>query len=758
MQPPKSRKIVACGSEKLVFVLILVNMAFYTCFGQANDKNVVVDSLSKLIQKERNPSTRVRLLLERAIQLPSSNYDQAIHDATSALDHYRAKYDEKGMVNAYVALGSINHQQKAYRNALYYDSLAMALAEKVNFSEGKVLAYRNLGREYAAIGNILDAKSSYEKALELELALKNKDLVRLISNYNQLGIVSRIVGKFEESVAYLSEGIQLAEKNGQIRMLAQMYMNLGNTYNETSNYQEAANMHLKSVKIKERLDDRLGLGQSFTNLSIVFLAAKEFDKAISYLRKSQQINAAFKNYKGLGLNASNLAIIYIEKGEVDSVSLFFKEAIANFSRASDNRGLALAFHNFGKFLFDINKLDTAEVMMEKALRLRTAAGSNTEICTTLANLGQLEIRRGNFSKAENYLLEAQRYIDTTKTTRALSDLYTYLSDLYSQKRNYGKALTYLKKVLDLERNSFTENERIALLKAESKYELEKRDLELALERERQREHQVKTFLIGVLVVLAFIAIISVLWIRRKQVKERHQAQLQQLTQEHLIATTQALRGAEEAERKKIANKLHDEVGALLSIAKLNVDQLEADVFAIDSEAMIKLQTAKKLLGEMGETVRAISHSLAPVALEKYGLKPAILDLINAVNASGKISVETIIEGLEGADSWNNEFRFGLYRILQEVLNNIIKHAQATHVLVQVVELERSITIYVEDNGKGFDTTTTSGGAGLNLLKHNVAYFNGIIEVNGRKNQGTFVLIELPLAGSSAYETNHEDWP
>ncbi|WP_177181265.1 ATP-binding protein [Parapedobacter koreensis] len=708
--------------------------------------------MNELLQKEKNTNVHWRLLLERAVQRPASNYEQAVMEATSVLDHYREENDEEGTTDAYIALGNIHNQQKDYKKALHYDSLALALAEKANFAKGKVLAYRNLGRESVAAGNILEAKTNYEKALELELTFNDKDsdLERLLSYYNQLGITNRILGKFEASATYLNEGIRLAEKNGRDRALAQLYMNLGNTFSETSRYEEAVTMHLRSVKIKEHLNDSLGLGQSFTNLSIVFRAAKEFDKAIAYLRKSQQINSAFKNHKGSGLNAANLAVIYIEKKELDSVPVFFEQAIANFSRASDNRGLALAFHNYGKFLFDMNRLDTAEIMMEKALALRKKAGSDTEISTTLANLGQLEMSRGNFAKAEHYLLDAQHRIDTTKTTRALSDLYTYLSELYRHQKNYEKAFAYLKKVLMLEKNSFTENERVALLKAESKYELEKRDLELALEREKQRDHQFRLFLIGVLIAMALIAIISVLWIRRKQVKERHQSQLQQLTQTHRIATAQALRKVEEEERKKIANKLHDEVGALLSIAKLNVDQLEADVFAKDSEAVLKLQTAKKLLGDMGETVRAISHSLVPVALEKYGLKPAILDLINAVNISGKIKVEEVIEGLDRADDWSDEFRFGLYRILQEVLNNIIKHAQATHVLVQLVELERSLTIYVEDNGKGLDMATGANGMGLNLLKRNIEYFNGVIEINGRQNQGTFVLIELPLDTASAH--------
>jgi len=83
-------------------------------------------------------------------------------------------------------------------------------------------------------------------------------------------------------------------------------------------------------------------------------------------------------------------------------------------------------------------------------------------------------------------------------------------------------------------------------------------------------------------------------------------------------------------------------------------------------------------------------------------------------------------------------------MIQEVFNNIIKHSRATHVLMQIVEFEDTVTVYIEDNGKGLDHNSNPGGIGIKMLKQNIEYLNGKVEINGKPNKGTFVLAELPI--------------
>src|SRR5690606_21514000 len=189
-------------------------------------------------------------------------------------------------------------------------------------------------------------------------------------------------------------------------------------------------------------------------------------------------------------------------------------------------------------------------------------------------------------------------------------------------------------------------------------------------------------------------------------------------------------------------RLHDEVGGLLSIARLNVEQLKetSETTAGTNE---KLQTTRKLLGDVADTVRNISHELMPVALEKHGLRTAVKGLIDAINAAGALKVEEVIEGFVDTGGWAPDFCHTVYRIVREIMNNTLKHAEADHLLIQMVELDHSITIYIEDNGKGIDKERDHEGMGMSPLQNNIAYYDGAIEINGRENEGTFILIELP---------------
>src|SRR5690606_18795232 len=149
----------------------------------------------------------------------------------------------------------------------------------------------------------------------------------------------------------------------------------------------------------------------------------------------------------------------------------------------------------------------------------------------------------------------------------------------------------------------------------------------------------RTLLIVAIAIILLLAALSVIvLLRRRQLRERHKAEVRQLDINHRLETAQVLRSAEERERKKIADRLHDEVGALLSIAKLNVDQLKTSTNATSADRE-KLQTIQKLLGDVADTVRNIRHVLLPVTLEKHDLNPAVRELVDAVNSAGSLKVE-----------------------------------------------------------------------------------------------------------------------
>ncbi len=145
-----------------------------------------------------------------------------------------------------------------------------------------------------------------------------------------------------------------------------------------------------------------------------------------------------------------------------------------------------------------------------------------------------------------------------------------------------------------------------------------------------------------------------------------------------------------------------------------------------------------------ETVRNLSRQLTPIMIEQYGFRKSIEDIADTVNLSGKLSLETVIIGFENSENHSISFLNYLYRITQELLNNIIKHARASHAILELIEHEKGISLIMEDNGTGIQNTTTGKGRGIHSIQSKIAYLKGSMEINSKKEGGTLVVIDIPF--------------
>ena len=198
--------------------------------------------------------------------------------------------------------------------------------------------------------------------------------------------------------------------------------------------------------------------------------------------------------------------------------------------------------------------------------------------------------------------------------------------------------------------------------------------------------------------------------------------------------TERIIETQEAERKKIADQLHDEVGSMLSLVSLQISSvIEHGHLNI---AVQRLQKAGEVLNSVSATIRNMSHTLTPLAIEKYGFKNAITDLAKIINLAGKLQVEYIIVGFEDTSAYSSNLLNDLYRIIKELMNNVLKHSEATHCLIQLIEHEEALSMLIEDNGKGMgsEQLVEKKGMGLNNIRSKIDYFNGIVEVS-EKNEG-----------------------
>lgn len=194
---------------------------------------------------------------------------------------------------------------------------------------------------------------------------------------------------------------------------------------------------------------------------------------------------------------------------------------------------------------------------------------------------------------------------------------------------------------------------------------------------------------------------------------------------------------QEKEMNRLSGLLHDSIGAGLSSIKYNLEALQTG-----PSPNGLLQSAIEDVTLLTDEVRNISHSLSPVLLQKKGLIQALKDLIAPFHRTGKISIHLESIGSLHSSSFQNELL--VYRIIQELLQNVVKHAYATEVMIQIILEEELISIFVEDNGRGFDRLLIREGLGFSQIKGLVTFVNGRFEVDSQVNKGCRVSIEFPL--------------
>jgi len=211
------------------------------------------------------------------------------------------------------------------------------------------------------------------------------------------------------------------------------------------------------------------------------------------------------------------------------------------------------------------------------------------------------------------------------------------------------------------------------------------------------------------------------------------------------AMTQALIEGQEIERKRIAKELHDGLGQSLTAIRLHLSALESDMQQFNDKNQSSLEKLKFILQSTVQEVKTISRDLMPSILQDYGLVKAVEFLCQTIDDANEIQVQFQQYGMDS--KLDQTQTVGLYRVAQELINNAVKHSGARRVNVQLIGHEESVVLMVEDDGKGFDSTTSDDAHptfGLKNVETRVKSLSGTLEIDSRPGSGTFATVEIPL--------------
>ena len=388
--------------------------------------------------------------------------------------------------------------------------------------------------------------------------------------------------------------------------------------------------------------------------------------------------------------------------------------------------------------------------MNEAIRI----GSSFQVATTSNMIGFCYEKLQNYSAARKYLLKALPIASEGNFQRVKLEILQELVKVEEKTNNISRAYEYLKQSTALNDSLNASESKKIIAEIENKYQAAEKEKDiLQLKKDKQiqalslkQKSTLNYFLIGSVAVILMIGLLGFRNFRQRQLFSRQQVELQQQRirelekDRQLVAVDSMIKGQED-ERSRLAKDLHDGLGGLLSGVKYSLSNMK-DNLIITPDNMAVFERSLDMLDTSIKELRRVAHNMMPEMLTKFGLDEALKEYCNTINATGLLSVKFQSLGMDSR--LDKSVEIIVFRIVQELLNNILKHAVATEAFVQLIRQETRLNMVVEDNGKGMDIglTETSKGAGWVNIRSRVDYLKGQLDIHSELGKGTLINIEF----------------
>lgn len=547
-----------------------------------------------------------------------------------------------------------------------------------------------------------------------------------------------LLGKDQtESQSLLDSIWLLAHASNDQLQISRAYSCKGEYFDNYHIYDSALSYYLKSLSIKQTVNDSVGLAETnmiiaryYSNFNQIEIQEKYLNDAKQYIQKTNS-SSMFNWY-------SDMAYCYAQKSDLIKTKAYFGLAL-HLAQTVQFDKLLLAQENYGSILNQLEEIDSAKYYYTQCLKQYESNKDTVNLATTYHNIALLYWNTSWADSVEYYLNKTYMLAHASKKKLELEMYLRSLSDFWDNEGNAALSRRYLLE-LDSYRNvQFSGDLSTKIRDVEKSYLVKsQRDENATLKAELRAKKILRNASIISAILLLIILIYQYRLYKQKRLFSEQEKQLQEreidrlLKEIELVGITSVIEGGEQ-EKQRIGRDLHDRLGSMLSIAKLHLSNSKTS----NDESH---QKAISIIDESVAEVRKIAHDLNSSFLVSNGLSAALNELKRSIDASGKIKVNVF----ETASQYQfgSEFEIAVFRIVQEALSNVLKHAEATKVDIHLTSSATAFTLIIEDNGKGFDLSKSKRGIGLMNIKQRVSAMNGEFNIDSKLGKGTTIIVEF----------------
>ena len=569
---------------------------------------------------------------------------------------------------------------------------AFELAENIDYAKGKAEGYRTFAFSLIRLSRHHEALEYCEKSLPLFESIN--DLDGQGSIYGYYGIIQRSLGNYAGSLEFLFKFLEIAQQTGNKEAECLCYYHLGVTYKYLGDNEKALNYSLQCLSAGQpkSITYRVSKALSLKQIGLIYFETEDFTNALKYYQQSLPFTQETGDKWGEAGCLDNIGFCHFKMRQYENAIEFCSQALSISRSIDDKKGQSNALLHLANIYTALGDYNRASESCNSCLVIRREIEDKkgeAEILLFLATLYQKE----NFTDESqeeifDLLNKALQLGEEIKAVDMLAKIHLGYYEACKHFNRFREALTHIEKYMGLSKkiDSDAINEKI-------------KNLEISLKAAETDKKLVQTLIENQRIV--------------------------------------------EVERTRIAKDLHDGLGGLLSGIKLTLSSMKGNVVVSGENA----NTFKRAINQLDNTIvemRRVAHSMMPEALLKFGLSEAIEDYCDGINESGTVKIK--FTKLGAALHLEKATEVTLYRIVQELSNNAIKHAQSQNIFIQLARHERGITLTIEDDGKGFDAKKLSifKGDGLKNVQSRVDYLKGHFEIQSTPGNGSSFTIEIPV--------------
>jgi signal transduction histidine kinase len=560
---------------------------------------------------------------------------------------------------------------------------------------------------------------------------------------NLIGVSFAMQSEYIIARKYYHDALSLAIQTNNLTRKGDTYNNIGGVNFLTTNYPDAIQNYLEAIHNYELAEEYGKVPGIHSNIGNLYAELNNTDKALSHYRIALDEFLKQNNTNGISMILGLLANSSQKQNKPDSAMIFVNRAIEVSLKDSNLFNLSNAYRIKADILLSQKKIKEAGEYYEKSYTISEIFGNKNIQSKIFLGRAAACLALSDFNMALNYSRKSLALANSQ------DDLKTQLSALESLSRIYGNAgdpkqsLAYGKMAEEI-RLKLTDQSKIhqiynlEIIRLSKDKEIQRFDLE---KNKMTLEKRNSTIFIITLLSITLIVSLFLIFSRIRHIQEvKINEALLTLSEER----AQASFNAELQERKHLGLELHDGVGPLLSLAKLNISALIEKPALSQERKLGIMQNTLSTLDELLRVTKQISHNMAPMVLIESGLKSAIIDLVARLNETEKYKVSLDISGLH--DTTGSYLEHTLYRCILETFNNILLHADGSEINLQIIQNHEDITVMIEDNGKGFDVRNTENKAGLGLksIPGRIESLGGKMYIDSMPGRGTIVTIVVPV--------------